>query len=149
MKRSLGPPLPILLVLMLVLVLPGCVKLDFFWIQRFEPVREEVTAKLTSNRPELQECMDVLGAPHRVWESRDGVALSYAWLNKFYWKISVDVYFTSTDADGQTLFSYDQANDGYEGAVLVFDDELRLKYVRHGLLADIARDLKKRPAHIE
>jgi hypothetical protein len=33
--------------------------------------------------------------------------------------------------------------------VLVFDDDLHLTIVRHGLLADITREIKRRPVEIE
>ena len=39
--------------------------------------------------------------------------------------------------DGRTLFSYNETDDSYDGCVLVFDDQLMLKFVRHGKLADI------------
>ena len=121
----------------------------YFRIRRFEPIEPTTTAPLGEAKAELQTCLDVLGAPNLVWESPQGLTLAYAWLDKSDWSFNVQVWGIDPDLDGRTIFSYGAADNEYDGVVLVFDDELKLHIVRHGLLADITRDLPRRPAFID
>ena len=127
----------------------SCAQFQFFWIHRNEPVPRERALELGDAHAELQQCLDVLGAPDRVWESPQGIVLSYGWLNKFYWKFDVVLYGIDSNIDGRTLFSYNATNEGFDGAVLVFDAALELKFVRFGKLSVLTRDLPKRPTFID
>ena len=130
-------------------LLGGCAQFQLFWIHRNEPIPRSATAELGSKHADLQTCLDQLGAPQRVWESAQGMVLSYGWLDKFYWKFDVVLYGLDSSVDGRTLFSYSATNEGFDGAVLVFDDALNLKFVRFGKLSDITRDLPRRPTLID
>ena len=130
-------------------ILGACVQLQFFRIHRNEPIPLTATTALGSSHADLQACLDQLGAPQRVWESPQGMVLSYGWLDQFYWKFDVVLYGLDASIDGRTLFSYNATNEGFEGAVLVFDDALKLKFVRFGKLSDITRDLPRRPTVID
>ncbi len=129
--------------------LGSCANFQFYWIHRNEPISTEMTYALAAQQGELQLCLDQLGAPTGVWESPSGLVLSYAWLDKFYWKFEVVLQGVDASIDGRTLFSYNSTNNGYDGAVLLFDDALHLQQVRFGPLADITRDLPRRPSLIE
>ena len=130
-------------------LLGSCAQFQFYWIHRNEPIPRAATTDLGRKHADLQTCLDQLGAPHRVWESAQGIVLSYGWLDKFYWKFEVVLYGLDSSIDGRTLFSYNATNNGFDGAVLVFDDALKLKFVRFGLLSDITRDLPRRPTLID
>lgn len=127
----------------------SCAQFQFYWVHRNEPLPREATTKLGTDHANLQRCLDTLGAPDRVWESPQGMVLSYGWLDQFYWKFDVVLYGLDANVDGRTLFSYNATNEGFDGAVLVFDDALRLKIVRFGKLSVLTRDLPKRPALID
>ena len=151
--KSLRAPQSALAVTTLLLAsafLQGCAtRFQFSWIHRNEPIPRTTTAALGETHADLQTCLDQLGAPLRVWESPQGIVLTYGWLDQFYWQFEVVLYGTGSSIDGRTLFSYNSTNNGYDGAVLVFDDALSLKYVRFGKLSDITRDLPRRPALID
>lgn len=127
----------------------SCAEFQIFHIRRFEPIPAAQTEALGREGADLQACLDVLGAPHLVWESPRGLTLVYAWLDKVDWKFSVVVYGTDLAIDGRTLFSFNGVNNAYDGVVLVFDDDLDLQIVRRGLLGDITRDLPRRPTFVE
>lgn len=121
----------------------------YFRIRRFEPIEPTATAPLGEAKAELQTCLDALGAPNMVWESPRGLTLAYAWMDKSAWTFNVQVWGLDPNIDGRTVFRYSTADNEYDGVVLVFDDDLKLRIVRHGLLADITRDLQRRPAFID
>lgn len=139
----------LVLLLLASTVLGSCAQFQLYWIHRNEPIPEEATKALGTKRADLQTCLDELGAPQRVWESPQGMVLSYGWLDKFYWKFDIVLYGLDSSIDGRTLFSYNATNNGFDGAVLVFDDALKLKIVRFGKLSDITRDLPRRPTLID
>ena len=127
----------------------SCGQFQLYWIHRNEPLPREATLQLDKSDADLQRCLDTLGAPDRVWESAQGMVLSYGWLDQFYWKFDVVLYGTDTSVDGRTVFSYNSTNVGYDGAVLVFDNAQKLKFVRFGKLNVLTRDLPKRPMFVE
>ena len=127
----------------------GCAQFQLRWVRQNEPIAEKQTHDLSANGANLQACMDRLGAPDRVWESSQGIVLSYGWLDRVFWQFEVVIYGTNTSIDGRTVFSYNSTSDGFRGAVLVFDDDLKLKFVRFGMLGDITRDLPRRPTLID
>ncbi len=132
----------------LALGLTSC-QFQLFRIRRFEPIPQQATVGLGREHASLQTCLDQLGAPNLVWESPRGLTVAYAWLDKFDWQISAQLYGVDPTIDGRTIFSYDSVNNAFDGAVLVFDEQLKLRFVRHGLLSDITRDLQRPPAYIE
>ena len=127
----------------------SCAQVQLYWVHRNEPLPREATLKLGAGQADLQRCLDTLGAPDRVWESPKGMVLSYGWLDQFYWQFDVVLYGTDSSIDGRTLFSYNATNVGFDGAVLVFDNALKLKFVRFGKLNVLTRDLPRRPMYVE
>ncbi|HLU39131.1 MAG TPA: hypothetical protein VK081_07080 [Planctomycetota bacterium] len=118
---------------LLTALLCGCVSLRFDRRRGFEPVDAAVLDELRANRADLTACLQRLGAPNLVREQPDGrIALVWAWLDQFGWGINVSVNVRnvalSTDVDRNRRHM--------KGAVLFFDDELRLVDVDCGLLRD-------------
>lgn len=135
--------------MLLALLLPSCINGRYYHIRREEPIPEARATALLQQQADLQTCLDTLGAPHLVFEQPRGLAMAYAWLDMSDWGIEVQIGYTNTAADGQTLFSFDSNAPGYDGIVLVFDERLRLIATKAGKLADITQSLRRPPAVVE
>ena len=132
----------------LLCALPSCAAFNYYHIRRYEPIAEATTRGLAASKASLQTCLDELGAPVKVWQSPSGMILAYAWLDRVFWRFEAQAYGVR-QLSGRTLFRYENTNDGFRGAVLVFDEDLNLQAVRHGMLEDITRAYRRRPAAVE
>jgi len=121
------------LLLLLAALLPGCVRYIYRRDRINEPVPEETMASLTPGR-ELAECLDVLGAPAKVWQDPRGVWLAYIWLDQKAASISVSIPTGQIFIPGPSL-SYGDTKRRGTGITLCFDDDLRLRFARRGLTA--------------
>ncbi len=124
----------------------GCVRLHYFRISHFEPTPEPVLEQLENSHAELQECLDALGAPLIVGELPDGIAVAYGWEDRGQWGIDVSYAF---ERFLSIRFNYDSIAESLRGVLLMFGEDLRLKAIRRGLLGDLTKQLRRRPASPE
>ena len=136
-----------LLSLLLVALVPaGCVRLNYFRISHFEPTSDTVLQQLEGSDAELQQCLDALGAPLSVGELPDGIAVAYGWQDRAHWGLDVGYTF---ERILNVRFNYQDVEDSLRGVMLLFGDDLRLKAIRRGLLGDLTRRFRRRPADPE
>lgn len=125
------------------LVMAGCVQLHYFRISHFEPTPDTALEQLEGTNAELQRCLDELGAPLLVAELPDGIAMAYGWQDRGSWGLDVSYSF---ERFLSVRFNYKQIEDSLRGVLLVFGKDLRLEAVRRGLLGDLTRQFRRRPA---
>jgi len=118
----------------------GCIRFNYSWVSRFEPVPpEEIDAldeRLAAGEVSLQACLDELGAPVLVWSTHDGFAIAYGWQNQGAWRIHVGYTWQFIF---RAHFDYSSGSDALEGVVLWFDDRYRLEAVERGRLSDFVQ----------
>jgi hypothetical protein len=129
--------------LLLALTAASCVRVNYFRISHFEPVSPAALLELENSDAELQQCLDTLGAPLIVGEVPDGLAMGYGWQDRAHWGIDVGYTFERLF---NIRFNYATVDDALRGVLLLFDDNLRLKTIRRGILGDLTRQLRRRPA---
>ena len=100
---------------------------------------------------DLQDCLDVLGAPLWVWERpvEDGIgfAAAYGWFLSQDWGFDVSIPVTEWYS---VSFDYGEISEDMQGVVLFFDAEGRLESFREGLLRDLTVGARRpRPALVE
>ena len=78
---------------------------------------------------DMSECLETLGAPLQVWYDAQGIALAYAWLNESELGFTVSVPVSRFYGPS---FTYASRGRKWNGAVLFFDQRMRLRYVRRG-----------------
>ena len=118
----------------------GCVQLEWGRKIKEEPLDAALVAALPLGA-DLEVCLLRLGAPLRVWDTGGGVAMAYGAINSrnLGLKVSVTVYDYVTAS-----FSLDDERLKWKGAVLWFDEDLKLVRRKTGLLAEIAP--RRRPS---
>ncbi len=117
------------------LVLSGCVTVDYDRFKRHEPLADEAWASLVPGESSLEDCLIELGAPLRVWEPRPGaLALAWVWVDRTDWGLSVSV---PTGEAVDASFSYRDIAASDEGLLLVFDESWRLESLERGLVGDV------------
>lgn len=136
----------LLSVCLLPLVMTGCIRLHYFRISHFEPTPDPVLERLQGRHAELQECLDALGAPLIVGELPDGVAVAYGWQDRGNWGLDIGYTF---ERILNIRFNYKQTDDSLRGVLLLFNNDLHLEAIRRGLLGDLTRQFKRRPANVE
>lgn len=135
MIRLLGP-----------LLLAGCVSGNYTRLSVNEPVDEEVVSALPAGA-DLQACLGRLGAPIRVWEAEAGrYAMAYGWLRERGWGVRASYSFDKLLPSASV--SFDSQLKKMRGAVLWFDDELKLVEARTGLLSDLL-PARRRPVDVD
>ncbi len=128
------------------LVLAGCVSGNYTRLSVNEPVDEDVVAALPAGA-DLQVCLGRLGAPIRVWETEAGrYAMAYGWLRDRGWGVKVS--YSLTEFAPSASFSFDSTVKKMRGAVLWFDDELKLVEAKTGLLSDLLPP-RRRPVDVD
>lgn len=128
------------------LVMTGCVRLHYFRISHFEPTSDFVLRQLEDSHAELQTCLDALGAPLIVAELPDGIAIAYGWQDRGNWGVDVSYAF---ERFLSVRFNYKEIEESLRGVVLLFGNDLHLKTIRRGPLADLTRQFRRRPAAVE
>lgn len=128
------------------LLLAGCVSGNYTRLSVNEPVDEAVVAALPAGA-DLQVCLGRLGAPIRVWETEAGrCAMAYGWLRDRGWGVKVSYSFS--DLTPSASFSFDSTVKKMRGAVLWFDDQLKLVEAKTGLLSDLLPP-RRRPVDVD
>ena len=128
--------------LLLLALCSACVSFDYVRFSYEEPLPDAAVAALAPGAP-LQDCLAALGAPQWVWEQPDGrLALGYAWFDQVDWGFSVS--WSLTDF-ASVSFEFDSDVREVPGVVLLFDAAWQLAASRRGFMADITRDLRRRP----
>ena len=126
-------------------LLAGCVTGSYTRVTVQEPLDEDVVAQLPIGA-DLQVCLDRLGAPLRVLEtSADRYAIAYGWIRDRGWSARASYSYSWW---GRVSFSYDDQLKKMRGAVLWFDDDLRLVEARTGLLSDLLPP-RRRPVEVD
>ncbi len=126
--------------LLLVLSLAGCVRLEWSRQNIDEPVSAAAVRALRAGA-DLAVALERLGAPLRVWETADGIALAYGHVHSRDLGLAVSV----TIAEFVPLsFDWDDSRLRWKGAVLWFDRSLKLIRAKTGWLSEIAP--RRRPA---
>ena len=122
------------------LLMVGCVQVEWGRTTVEEPFDKALVTGLETGA-DLGVCLDRLGAPLRAWETEEGIALAYGYINtrELGFSVSVEVY-----KGAAASFSYDDERLKWEGAVLWFDDDLKLIRARTGLLSEIVP--RRRPS---
>lgn len=124
---------------LLALLAAGCVQGEYNRITVDEPLREELVAPLRPGVDTLAQCLERLGAPHRVFEYRvgqdgtSGAALLWVWREAAGW--GVDVSAGTEEASGS--FSFNLADTDLPGCVLWFGPDLVLERWQRGTLGDL------------
>lgn len=134
-----------LLLLSLALLAASCVQLRWQRLNLNAPLDDNLLLQLQPDRSDLGDCLRALGAPHQVWESRGGIVLAYGWLDQANWSVSVSYSFTRFVS---ASFNYGDIDRNLNGVVLLLDQDLRLRSIRRGYLADITADLQPRPTAV-
>jgi hypothetical protein len=127
--------------------LTGCVRFTYVQLWHEEPIADAQLQTLKPDQADLTACLHELGAPHYVWEDGDGMALGWVWLDKD--DLSLDLsYSFFEDAPGAS-FSYGREIADLPGCVLWFDESLRLRKWQRGMMGELTRSLRRRPADPE
>jgi len=121
----------IALFVLLAVLLPGCVRYIYRRQRVNTPVPEEAMESLVEGR-EMQQCLDLLGAPVRVWQDPRGIWLAYIWIDQKAPSLSVSVPTGQIFLPGPSL-SYGVVKRRGTGVLLCFDNDLKLRFARRGL----------------
>ncbi len=114
------------------LFLTGC--LTFLNTATNEPVNPDDVNALVAGT-DLQVCMDRLGAPIRVWETTPGrFAIAYGWRAEHRWRLSLG---WEVAAFVRPSITIDNETRRLRGAVLWFDEDMKLLEAKMGLLSDL------------
>lgn len=128
----------------LLALLPGCVHLTWDAHHVEEPVPDGALAGLEPGKDGLDRCLQLLGAPHFVWEYRgEGAAL--AWVASDSGGLSFGISYT-WERFATTSFRYDKDAADLPGVVLWFGPDLVLERWRRGRMRDLTSGLHHRPA---
>ena len=93
---------------------------------------------------DLERCLDVLGAPLRVWQVGSGYALSWAWYDskELSYRLQVPL-----GQGASTSLRYTNVGRDTEGLLLFFDAKDKLVLVEQGFLKDMmSEDEERSPA---
>ncbi len=135
MRMAVQQALPLLLAALAA----GCVQGAYNRATVDEPLRPEWLAELRPGQDSLGDCLQRLGAPHRVFEyaveadGRSGMALLWVWRDIA--GFGIDVSGGTKEVSGSV--SFDLGDAELPGCVLWFDAELRLQQWRTGTLGDL------------
>jgi hypothetical protein len=125
------------------LLLTGCLNINWSRDGRLEPLPDDALAALAPGDA-LDACLAALGAPLYLWEYEgDGMALAFGGGEIRY--LGMSLSFSVAD-NIDASFNFDAIDEQFEGVVLVFDSELRLRWIRRGLLGQLVQDGRRRSA---
>ena len=133
--------------LALALLLQGCVNVYWEVEHVQEPITDGTLAKLEPGKDDLGRCLQVLGAPHFVWEyAGNGAALAWVSSDTSAWGFSVSY---SIEWFAPTSFRWDQGFANLPGVVLWFGPDLVLERWKRGRMRDLISGHHHRPAEPE
>lgn len=101
---------------------------------------------LKPGEAKLEQCLQVLGAPTRVWEVEGGAAMAWHWVDLDNWGLSASV---PTGSGVSANLSYNDISEDAQGAVLFFDSNWRLLALRSGQIAELLAESRRRPTFME
>lgn len=140
----------IVLLAALAVLLPGCLSATYGRTNRDAPLALARTAELVPGETELGACLAAFGAPRWVLEqanaSGEGAVLLWGWLDEADLGLTLSV---PLGEQSSASFDYRQLDARTRGLVLFFDQRWILTDWRSGLLVELARDLRPRPAFLE
>ena len=133
--------------LLLALALPGCARFQWTRLTIEQPLRDEAIDRVRVGDADLGTCLRELGAPLLVWQpDAGGVALAYGWTKQADWGFTVSVPVRVTSVS----FSFADAIWRMRGLVVQLDEDLVVRRVQRGLLANlITRPDRRRPPSVE
>ncbi len=123
------------------LALPSCVSFNYSRLSLNEPRPIIVAQELADKSAELQVCLDALGAPLEIWETADGFAATYGWIDQAGWSFTASISVRAVPV----RFNYVSESRDLFGIVLLFSDDAKLRLARSGYLSEITADLRRRP----
>jgi hypothetical protein len=94
---------------------------------------------------DLTACLAALGAPLYVRENGDGAMLAWGWADERRWGLTLSV---PIDSQRGSL-TYQRADEGFQGLVLLFDGAWTLTSIREGRLADVLPSSQSRAQVVE
>ena len=91
---------------------------------------------------DLASCLQLLGAPLRVWQVGESYALSWAWYDaeELSYKVQIPI-----SQGGSTSFKYTNIDRETEGLLLLFDEDDKLVFFKEGFLRDLMGEDADRP----
>ncbi|GAB4146477.1 MAG: hypothetical protein Fur0037_14550 [Planctomycetota bacterium] len=135
---------PTAAVLALGALVQACVRGSYYVHHYDQAPDPSAVAGLVPGKDDLGSCLARLGAPHFVFEyARDGAALAWAYGAES--GLGFGAAYTVQDF-ANVSFDFDNAWRDLDGLVLWFREDLVLERWRRGRLADLTRDLRRRPA---
>ena len=127
------------------LTLSSCLSYSWSREEAMVPVADENLAALQTGAS-LEECLDVLGAPLYLWEYREtGVALAWGSSSTGNHGFSLSIPL-SEKASGSVNFN--NISQDIEGVVLVFNEELELRWIRRGYLSELAAESGRQSTNV-
>jgi len=124
---------------LLLLLACGCGSFTYSRVNFNQPRSDEQIESLNEG-DDLGRCLDVLGAPDRVWPTGHGMAMVYTWLHEFGWGARVNTSISYFPVS----FNYAQDKSKLHGVVLHFDDNYKLDYVERGFVSKLTGIPNKR-----
>ena len=88
----------------------GCLQLQFERSRYNEPIQSETSRLLLPGIADLEDCLDVLGAPNIVREQPGGAALAWGWGDTFEWGLSLSYSFGDGPSASVKHLSVSQAS---------------------------------------
>jgi len=139
------------LFLALAAALTGCLSGSYGRTNGDQPLPAERMAELRAGETDLTACLAAFGAPRWVWEQPakgggEGAVLVWGWLDESDFALSLSV---PLGEQASANFDYRQLDARTQGLVLFFDQRWILCDWRSGLLVELTRDLRPRPAFLE
>ncbi len=120
--------------LVCLVLLPACISGSFNRVDRSAERPEHLFAELRVGEASMQQCIEVLGAPHAVRESGDGADLIWGWERNAGFNVTTSVPLgRSTSAN----LAYSKASRGARGWTLRFDKDWTLESKRQGRLQEL------------
>ena len=124
-------------------LISGCLTGTYTSARTHQPTEDHFG--LEPGESDLRSCLDLLGAPLFVREHGAGAMLAWGWSRDSRWGLTLSV---PVDARRMSL-TYQRANDGLEGLVLLFDEAWTLTSIREGRLADVLPPSQRRVQVVE
>ncbi len=130
-------------ILLLLPLLSGCLTGTYTsWHTYQEPAS---FLRLRPGEADLDDCLEVLGAPLYVREQGDGAVLAWGWADERRFGVTFSIPLDS----GNASLTYQDTAAGLDGLVLVFDADWRLTAIRRGRLAEVLPSSQSRARLIE
>lgn len=122
----------------------GCVTAT---LERERVLREPVGVyTLVEGEDDLEDCLELLGAPLFVRENGPGAWLAWGWAERGGWSVTGSVPISDTN---NLSLRYGRGTQGLEGAVLFFDHDWTLVAKRRGYLTEIMPPAQVRAQIVE